>query len=214
MERDLTTGTLTGLSQAPQHEAHAAVSWPAVFAGAITALAMSFVLLALAAGFGMTLASPWPGARPDAASFTPLLGAVLVAVQVISAALGGYLAGRLRTAWVDVHSHEVHFRDTAHGLLVWALATVAGVAFAATMMVPAASHLAAPTVLATVDLATAQAQAARAANLAAQGSLFMGVGLLLGAFTAAVAAAIGGLRRDEMHETYWTEHAARRTPVA
>lgn len=212
MERDLTTGTLAGLSPAP-HEAHAAVSWPAVFAGAVTTLAIAFVLLALAAGFGMKLASPWPGAHPDADSFTPILGATLVAVQVISAALGGYLAGRLRTKWVDVHSHEVHFRDTAHGLLVWALATVAGVALAATVMVPAAAHLAAPAALATVDVAAAQAQAARAANLAAQASLFMGVGLLLSAFTAAVAAGIGGLRRDEMHETYWTEHAAKRTPA-
>jgi hypothetical protein len=214
MERDLTTGAVTGLSAAP-HEAQSAVSWAAIFAGAATALATAFVLLALAAGFGLKLASPWPDLRAPAEDFTPIAGAVLAVVQVLSAAFGGYLAGRLRTKWVNVHDHEVHFRDTAHGLLVWALSTVAGVALAAAVMVPAAAHAPTPAgVIATVDLATAQAQAARAANLAAQASLFMGIGLLLSAFTASVAAGLGGLRRDEMHATFWSDPARARGPAA
>jgi hypothetical protein len=176
------------------HEPQSAVSWAAVFAGAVAALALSFVLLGLAAGFGMKLASPWPGARPGFADFNPILGAWMVVVQVLSSALGGYLAGRLRTKWLNVHTHEVHFRDTAHGLLVWALATVAGAALAA-HMAPAAD-LAAAAVLDPVALQ-------RQANIAAQASLFMAVGLLLSAFTASVAAAIGGLRRDEMHGVFW-----------
>jgi hypothetical protein len=45
--------------------------------------------------------------------------------------MGGYVAGRLRTKWVDVHSDEVYFRDTAHGFLVWAVAFVATAAFLA-----------------------------------------------------------------------------------
>jgi hypothetical protein len=48
----------------------------------------------------------------------------LVVVQIISAGLGGYIAGRLRTKWVDTHSDEVYFRDTAHGFLVWAVGAV------------------------------------------------------------------------------------------
>jgi hypothetical protein len=40
--------------------------------------------------------------------------------------VGGFLTGRLRTKWVSVHTHEVFFRDTAHGFLAWSLATVAG----------------------------------------------------------------------------------------
>jgi len=203
LERDLT--------HAPQ-EAQSAVSWGAIFAGAAAALALSFVLLALAAGFGLKLASPWPGMHDPNDDFTPVAGAVLVVVQVLSAALGGYLAGRLRTKWVDVHDHEVHFRDTAHGLLVWALSTLAGVVLAAGVLGPLVAH-APPSpaaVLATVDLATAQAQAKRAADIAAQVSLFMGVGLLLSAFTASVAAAIGGLRRDEMHATFWSDPARAR----
>jgi hypothetical protein len=34
------------------------------------------------------------------------------------------VAGRLRVKWATVHNDEVYFRDTAHGLLVWAVAAV------------------------------------------------------------------------------------------
>src|SRR4029077_18262685 len=47
----------------------------------------------------------------------------LIVVQWLAAALGGYIAGRLRTKWAGVHTHEVFFRDTAHGLVAWAVAT-------------------------------------------------------------------------------------------
>ena len=223
MERDLSPGAISDLAHAPEG-AQSAVSWGAVLAGAVAALALSFVLLALAMGFGLQMASPWPGARPMPAGFTPVAGAILVAIQVISAGLGGYLAGRLRTRWTHVHGHEVHFRDTAHGLLVWAVSTVAGVLLATAVVAPAAGQAgavaaaaaavqaSAPQVAdaaapATPDPAVVRLEADRARNLAAQMSLFMGVGLLLSAFIASVAAAIGGLRRDDMHNHYWTERA-------
>jgi hypothetical protein len=219
MERDLSMVGSDGLAQATE-ESQSAVSWAAIFAGAVAALALSLVGVALAAGFGLKLATPWPGSSFTPGEFTPILGAWMVVVQVLSSALGGYLAGRLRTKWSNVHGHEVHFRDTAHGLLVWALSTVAGVVLAATILAPAAAHMAdaaiaiaAATPPAPVDPATAQVEAARAASIAAQVSLFMGIGLLLGAFVASVAAAIGGMRRDEMHTTFWDEHAGRGGPV-
>jgi hypothetical protein len=54
-----------------------------------------------------------------------LTGAIwLILTQWISAGLGGYIAGRLRTRWVGTHTHEVFFRDTAHGFITWAVATV------------------------------------------------------------------------------------------
>jgi hypothetical protein len=52
----------------------------------------------------------------------------LIIAQWIAAGLGGYLTGRLRTKWVGVHTHEVFFRDTAHGFLAWAVAAVVGAA--------------------------------------------------------------------------------------
>ena len=90
----------------------------------------------LAAGLGLTLAGPWPGSAPALVGFTPGLGAAMIVVQVLSLALGGYLTGRLRIKWLYVHGHEVFFRDTAHGLLAWAVATVAGVALAALLGSP------------------------------------------------------------------------------
>jgi hypothetical protein len=198
MERDLVT-----------EEAQSAISWSAIFAGAATALAAAFVLLALAGGFGLKLAAPWPAMGATYDGFSPTLGAILVAIQVLSAGLGGYLAGRLRTKWVNVHSHEVHFRDTAHGLIVWALSTVAGVVLAVTVLAPAARPAAAMAAAAAVQI-----EPVHAAAVAAQASLFIGIGLLLSGFTACVAAGIGGLRRDEMHTVFWTEHARMRGPSA
>jgi hypothetical protein len=45
-------------------------------------------------------------------------------MQWIASGVGGYLTGRLRSKWVSMHTDEVFFRDTAHGFLAWALATV------------------------------------------------------------------------------------------
>jgi hypothetical protein len=61
----------------------------------------------------------------------------LIVVQWISSALGGYLAGRLRTKWTGLHSDEVDFRDTAHGFLAWAVAAV----ITAALLASAASSL-------------------------------------------------------------------------
>ncbi len=222
MERDLTTSAPDD-GAPPAGEAHSAVSWGAVIAGAVAALAASFALMAVAAGFGLKLGSPWPGGRSDLADFSPILGSSMIAVQVLSSAPGGYLAGRLRTKWTNVHGHEVHFRDTAHGLLAWAVSTLMGVVLAASVLTPltertavaaavqsdvaASAAGAVPNAGARPDPAALQRRADRDANIAAQFSLFMGIGLLLGAFTGCVAAAIGGLRRDEMHATFWTEYA-------
>jgi hypothetical protein len=101
-----------------------AVSWAAIIAGAVAAAAMSLILLALGAGFGFTSVSPWTANEQTASTFGIAAALWLVVVQWLSSAFGGYLAGRLRTKWVGIHGDEVFFRDTAHGLLTWALATV------------------------------------------------------------------------------------------
>lgn len=100
-----------------------AVSWPAVFAGAFIATAFTIMLLALGSGFGLASVSPFTG-NPSATTFTVLAAIWLIIVQWVSSALGGYMTGRLRTRWVSVHTREVFFRDTANGLLSWAVASV------------------------------------------------------------------------------------------
>jgi len=103
-----------------------AVSWPAVFGGASVALSVSLILLALGSGLGLASLSPWSGSGASATTFTVMTAIGLVVVQWVSSGVGGYMTGRLRTKWVGVHTHEVFFRDTAHGFLMWALATVIG----------------------------------------------------------------------------------------
>ena len=53
-------------------------------------------------------------------------------MAMISSSIGGYIAGRLRTKWTGVHTDEVYFRDTAHGFVTWAFASVLGAVLLAT----------------------------------------------------------------------------------
>ncbi|MFC3109443.1 hypothetical protein ACFQAT_27790 [Undibacterium arcticum] len=53
----------------------------------------------------------------------------LAFTQIAASGLGGYLAGRLRIKWANVHADEVYFRDTAHGFFAWAVASLATAAF-------------------------------------------------------------------------------------
>lgn len=104
-----------------------AISWAAIFAGGVAAFALAFILIALGAGFGFSSVSPYQGAGISVTTFAISTAVWLIIVQWLSSALGGYLAGRLRTRWVDVHADETMFRDTAHGLLAWAIAVALGV---------------------------------------------------------------------------------------
>jgi hypothetical protein len=101
-----------------------AVSWPAILAGAVAATSASVLLLTLGSGLGLISTSPWPGSGASAGTITALAAIWLIAVEWIASGLGGYLTGRLRTKWVGTHDHEVFFRDTAHGFVTWALATI------------------------------------------------------------------------------------------
>ena len=100
------------------------VSWAAIAAGAVGAAALALVLIAFGAGLGLSAISPWSDSGVSAAAFKTGAGIYLVIVAVMSSAVGGYLAARLRTKWVGVNTHEVFFRDTAHGFLAWAFATL------------------------------------------------------------------------------------------
>ena len=109
----------------------AAVAWGAVIAGALAAIAITLVLFSLGSGVGFAAASPWGAIADTAAKATLAAGIWLIVVQWLSAAVGGYIAGRLRTRWPGLHTHEVFVRDTAHGFLAWALATAIVAAVAA-----------------------------------------------------------------------------------
>jgi hypothetical protein len=125
-------------SDAPTVEAPtSAVSWGAIFAGAVVAASVSLVLMALASGLGLASVSPWPGNGASVTAFSVMTAIGLIVVQWVASGVGGYITGRLRTKWVGTHTHEVFFRDTAHGFITWALSTL----IVATLLASAASSL-------------------------------------------------------------------------
>ena len=104
------------------------VSWGAVLAGAAAAAALPFILLILGVGLGLSSVSPWSF---NATAIGVSTIAWLAFMQLAASGIGGYMAGRLRVKWSAIHTDEVHFRDTAHGLLAWAVATLVTVALLA-----------------------------------------------------------------------------------
>jgi hypothetical protein len=116
----------------------AGVSWAAVAAGAIVSCALSLVLIAFGIGLGLSVVSPWAGSGVSATTFKIGTGLYLVVIAMLSSSIGGYIAGRLRSRWIGVHSDEVYFRDTAHGFVSWAFASVLGAVLLAS---PASSLL-------------------------------------------------------------------------
>jgi hypothetical protein len=101
-----------------------AVSWSAIFAGAAAAAALSLILLLLGTGLGLSAASPWANDSVSATTFGVSAILWVTLTQLLASGMGGYLAGRLRTKWIAVPGDEVYFRDTAHGFLAWAIATL------------------------------------------------------------------------------------------
>lgn len=103
---------------------NSAVSWAAILAGAAGAAALSLLLIILGTGLGFSALSPWRMEGISATTFGVATIAWLSFTQLAASGIGGYLAGRLRTKWLDVHTDEVYFRDTAHGFLTWAIASL------------------------------------------------------------------------------------------
>src|SRR5450756_669974 len=86
-----------------------AVSWPAIAAGGIAAAALTLVLLAFGAGMGFSAVSPWGNSGISASTFQISTGIYLIVVAMLASTIGGFIAGRLRTKWIGVHTHEVYF---------------------------------------------------------------------------------------------------------
>jgi hypothetical protein len=101
-----------------------AVSWSAILSGATVAASTSLILVALGSGLGLASVSPWSDRGMSPTTFTAGAAIWLIVTQWAASAMGGYLTGRLRTKWVDTHTHEVFWRDTAHGFVTWGVATI------------------------------------------------------------------------------------------
>lgn len=131
MTETLSTGHLPADGRYARRGPKSAVTWTAVFAGAVAATVLTIVLMILGSALGFATVSPWEGEGASAGTIAISAVIWLIITQWISSALGGYLTGRLRTRWVDVHTDEIFFRDTSHGFLAWAVATIFVVVLAA-----------------------------------------------------------------------------------
>ena len=180
-------------------DTHSAVSWGAILAGSAASAAVTLVMVAFGIGVGFSVVSPWAEHGISATTFTIPAGIYLIVMAMIPATIGGYLAGRLRSQWQTVHEHERYFRDSAHGFLVWALATI----ICAAVLGGAFTHLlggAAPAVGVATDVARKSAAAF---------SLWLVASMLAGALSASLAAIEGGNLRNR--EWYRTDGTRRRS---
>jgi hypothetical protein len=150
----------------PVESAQPAVSWGPIIAGALGAATATVSLVLLGSGLGLTMVSPWAGKSASVTTIAASTAVWVIVVQWLSSGVGGYLAGRLRTKWVGVHTDEVFFRDTAHGFLTWALATmlVVGILSSALTAAVGGGIQAASTVAAGAATGAAGAATSAAAN--------------------------------------------------
>lgn len=116
--------TGSGEIATPVRSSKSAMTWGPIFGGAAAAIGVTLILLLLGSGVGLTMVSPWSGQSSSLGTVGVTAAIWLVVVQWLSSGLGGYITGRLRTKWAAVHTDEVFFRDTAHGFISWALATI------------------------------------------------------------------------------------------
>lgn len=109
---------------AEESSALSGVSWGATFAGAAAAAALSLILVLLGFGLGFSAVSPWAHEGVSAKGLGISTIIWLAVTQILASGMGGYIAGRLRVKWANMHGDEVYFRDTAHGFLAWCVATL------------------------------------------------------------------------------------------
>ncbi|MCW1749011.1 hypothetical protein [Rhizobium acaciae] len=157
--------TGSGEIATPVESSKSAMTWGPIFGGAAAAIGVTLILLLLGSGVGLTMVSPWSGQSSSLGTVGVTAAIWLVVVQWLSSGLGGYITGRLRTKWAAVHTDEVFFRDTAHGFISWALATIFVAGFLASSLTSLAGAGAQAVGSAAAAAGTAASSTASAADL-------------------------------------------------
>jgi hypothetical protein len=126
MREEIVEGGLAG-------EAPRSIQWSSVFAGALAAGAMSFILIGFGVAVGLGVSSASPTWRDASAALALLSGLYLIIQAIISFGLGGYIAGRTTRPAPALATIEDdgERRDGLHGLISWALAVLTGAALLA-----------------------------------------------------------------------------------
>lgn len=106
------------------------LQWTPIVAGALTAAAVTFILISFAATVGLGVSSASPTWRDASVALWLLSGLYLVLQSLISFGCGGYMAGRVRAPYDGISGEDTERRDGLHGVASWALAIVLGAALA------------------------------------------------------------------------------------
>ena len=93
------------------------VSWGAIFAGVVIALAVQFLLNLLGVGLGAAVLDPVTSDNPTASTFSIAGGIWFVIAGIIAAFVGGYVSSRLS-------GRPSNSTGGYHGLTTWAVTTL------------------------------------------------------------------------------------------
>src|SRR5215475_12062727 len=107
------------------------LAWSPIILGALTAAAVSSILVTFGTAIGLGVSSTSPTWRDASFALWLLSGIYLVLAALVSFACGGYLAGRVRSPYAQAAAEDVERRDGWHGLGAWALAVLIGALVAA-----------------------------------------------------------------------------------
>jgi hypothetical protein len=120
--------------------------WSPIIVGALTATAISSIMLTFGTTLGFGVSSAAPTWRDASVSLWVASGLFLILQSLISFGCGGYLAGRTSAAVAGLDHDEVERVDGLHGIAVWALAVILGLFLTAvvTMAANRPSTLATP----------------------------------------------------------------------
>lgn len=111
------------ISDPIRHPLHTLISWPAVIAGAIVAVAVGAMLNLLGVALGASAFNPYDFDGGDASGFTAAAGMWMAFANAIALFVGGAVASRAA-------KYADHHRGALHGLAVWALAFLLAITIA------------------------------------------------------------------------------------
>jgi hypothetical protein len=113
-------------------------SWSAAFAGAFVAAGVTFLLITLGSGIGLSLVTVRHETVRGTETFLTLGAVYFLAAQAFGFAIGGHVVGRLIGPALET-SREEDWRAGTHGLVSWALAVVATASIVALSVIAAGS---------------------------------------------------------------------------
>ena len=111
------------ISDPIRHPLHTLISWPAVIAGGIVAVAVGAMLNLLGVALGASAFNPYEFGGGDAEGFTAAAGMWMAFANAIALFIGGAVATRAA-------KYADHHKGALHGLAVWALAFLLAITIA------------------------------------------------------------------------------------